>query len=146
MAQVLADLLRENAHTLVGGEAFARDSLNRLAEATGRVPPLAPVRMKPVRGYAAVSARGALIGETDGLWPLNDREAVDTWAEANPGSRVAEVEVREVGSEPEGVPCKMVVNPEYPADKHFWYSRNHPDFPPHYIITPGRFVADAEAP
>ena len=33
----------------------------------------------------------------------------------------------------------MVVNPEYPGDRHYWDARNVPTFPAHYIITPGVF-------
>ena len=43
---------------------------------------------------------------------------------------------------PERVRCVRIVNPEYPADNHFWAEGGEDLFPPHYQVTPGWFVPD----
>lgn len=67
------------------------------------------------------------------------------WQERYAAAR-AEVErlyAARVGEEYE---VTMVVNPEYPADRHYWDNGNIPTFPANYRLTPGVFrVTKGEA-
>lgn len=69
-----------------------------------KFPPLAPVRMTPAREWWVLNEKGERISK----WYTRERAEASLATNFHErGSRVAEVEVREVGSEPEGVVLTM---------------------------------------
>lgn len=50
LEDVVIDLLRENPHQLVGGEAFARESISKILNARAEHEAIAPKRKEPSNG------------------------------------------------------------------------------------------------